>query len=365
MVTRFDTAPLPRVRKTPEGYLRGEAIVTRTGVFTYVNADGTERRELRHPDDILHEDSLGTMKMIPVTIDHPRELVGAGNASSLQVGMTGETVRVDGQHIVASLTITSEQGIQAIRRGDQQLSLGYHLDLEEEAGIHEGEAYTHRQRNVRYNHLALVRKARAGDAARLNLDGAAILSEESDMTDKTMARVTIRGLNYDAAPEVEHHVAELNAQITRMDGEARTAASTITKLTAERDEHQARADKAEKDLAEARSDAAIERRVAARLALDGKAKALFPAIKLDGKSTRAVMVEALGHVHKGLNLDAKSDDYIEARFDAAVEAKAKPGAGGAEALSPRFDGVTHSDAEGESAALAAANARHNAWRTQQ
>ncbi len=362
-VTRFDTAPLPRVRRTAEGYLRGEAVVTRTGVFRYINADGTERRELRHPDDILQEDSLGSMKMIPVTIDHPREIVGSGNAASLQVGMTGETVRADGSQIVASLTITSAAGIAAVQRGDQQLSLGYHLDLEEEAGTYEGEAYTHRQRNVRYNHLALVRKARAGDAARLNLDGAAILSKESEMTDKTMARVAIRGLHYDAEPEVERHLVDLNTQITRMDGEAATAAAALTKATAERDEHKARADKAEADLAEARSDAAIEKRVAARLALDGKAKALFPAIKLDGKSTQAVMIEALAHVHKGLNLDGKSTDYIEARFDAAVEARAKA-APGADALAPRYDGVTHNDAEAEGAAWQRANADLNAWRNQ-
>lgn len=361
-LTRFDTAPLPRVRRAPEGYLIGEAVVTRTGVFTYLNADGSLRKELRHPDDIHQPESLGSMKLIPITIDHPREAVTADNADELRVGSVAGPGRIDGRHIVAELRI-DKKGIDAVQRGDQQLSLGYHLDLEEEAGTYEGEAYTHRQRNVRYNHLALVRKARAGDAARLNLDGAAILSEESEMTDKTMARVSIRGLHYDAEPEVERHLADLTAQITRLDSEAATAASALTKATAERDEHKARTDKAEAELAEARSDAAIEKRVAARLALDGKAKALFPEIRLDGKSTQAVMIEALAHVHKGLNLDGKSADYIEARFDAAVEARAKA-APGADALAPRYDGVTHNDAEAEGAAWQKANADLNAWRNQ-
>jgi hypothetical protein len=41
---RFDSVRLPKMTKTKEGYLRGEAVVSRTGVFKYRNADGCAPR---------------------------------------------------------------------------------------------------------------------------------------------------------------------------------------------------------------------------------------------------------------------------------------------------------------------------------
>jgi uncharacterized protein len=72
--TRYDTFQIPKVQKTKEGYLRGDAVGSRAGVFVYYNLDGSIRRELRHPDDIFTKTSLDTLKMIPVTLDHPSEL---------------------------------------------------------------------------------------------------------------------------------------------------------------------------------------------------------------------------------------------------------------------------------------------------
>ena len=70
---RFDSIKLPKMIKTKEGYLRGEAVVSRAGVFKYRNVDGSVRGELRHPDNIFKIDSLETLKMIPITNDHPPE----------------------------------------------------------------------------------------------------------------------------------------------------------------------------------------------------------------------------------------------------------------------------------------------------
>ena len=43
---------------TPEGYIKARSIVTRCGVFLYKNADGTIRKELRHPDYVMLPESL-------------------------------------------------------------------------------------------------------------------------------------------------------------------------------------------------------------------------------------------------------------------------------------------------------------------
>src|SRR5579862_1504985 len=98
---------------TPEGFIKGKAIVTRCGVFLYKNADGTIRKELRHPEDVLIPDSLESMKMIPVVDGHPPErLVDSSNAKRLAVGYTGELVENDLPYIIANMVITDKNAIE-------------------------------------------------------------------------------------------------------------------------------------------------------------------------------------------------------------------------------------------------------------
>jgi hypothetical protein len=82
---RFDRGELRgAATRTDEGYIRADAIVTRVGVLTYRNKDGTLRRELRHPDDVFSAESLASLKLIPVTNEHPPgRLVNADNAKEL------------------------------------------------------------------------------------------------------------------------------------------------------------------------------------------------------------------------------------------------------------------------------------------
>jgi len=169
---RIDAAvQLGRVAKTPEGYLRGDAIITRTGVFHYQNADGSIRRELRHPDDVFSKASLDSFKMLPITKGHPTDqIVSAGNARELAVGFLGENLVIDGAFLIAPLTVTHADAIAAIDAGQRALSCGYSVTLTDEAGDYNGERYTHRQINIRGNHVALCDLGRAGSAARLNMD---------------------------------------------------------------------------------------------------------------------------------------------------------------------------------------------------
>lgn len=50
--------------------------------------------------------------------------------------------------------------------GLKELSLGYNLTLDETPGEWNGQHYDAIQRDIRINHLALVREARAGEQAR-------------------------------------------------------------------------------------------------------------------------------------------------------------------------------------------------------
>lgn len=179
---------------TDEGFIKARAIVTRTGVFLYKNADGTIRKELRHPDDVLVPESLESIKMVPVVNGHPPErLVTIDNAKRLSVGYTGESVDVEMPYIVANLVITDKKTVDEIKeKKKNELSLGYTVDLIPDSGTYHGEPYEYRQTNIRYNHLALVDMARAGPEARISLDGEdaeEILKEEALMASKKKVKI--------------------------------------------------------------------------------------------------------------------------------------------------------------------------------
>lgn len=330
-ICRFDKGSFKgKAHTTEEGYIHADAVVTRTGVFTYQNPDGTLRYELRHPDDVLEKASLDSMKMIPITVDHPQEkLVTSENAKRLSVGQTGESIQPDGEHIMASLRITAQDGVDAVKLGKKELSLGYTLDLEREDGVYNGQQYTHRQRNIRYNHLAIVDRARAGGAASLNLDCGDALQVDVDNTKPEnneehtkMRKVTLDGIEYDAAPEVANALTKADARADKAEqelAEAKTALDTAkaatAKVEAERDEL--------KEKAEANNDAdTIRTAVKERLELErvaGKVLNSDEAAKLgemtDGEIKNAVIMAK----NPKANLDGKSEEYLQARFDSVVE----------------------------------------------
>ena len=186
---------------TEEGYIKARAVVTRCGVFLYKNADGTIRKELRHPDDVLVPESLESIKMIPVVNGHPPErLINADNAKRLAVGYTGESVDNEMPYIVANLVITDKDTVEQIKKKNKnELSLGYTVDLVPDSGSYFGEPYEYRQTNIRYNHLALVDQARAGPQARISLDGddaEEIQKEEAVVADKKIRKIKIDAEEY-------------------------------------------------------------------------------------------------------------------------------------------------------------------------
>lgn len=319
---------MPKFERTPEGYLRGRAIVSRIGVFRYQNADGTERRELRHPSEVLSQESLDSLKQIPITLDHPAELVNSDNVSSLAVGYTGDDVKVDGNNITVNFTVTHADAIAAIEGGKRELSLGYKLDLVPEVGNYDGQEYTHKQVSVTYNHLAIVAKARAGAEARIHLDGASVLitadsRQEKHMSENKMAAVNLDGITYDAAPEVAKALTKETARADEAEQARINAEKSRADMEKERDGLQAKLDALNeelKNLKDNNNDEAIAKAAKERVALLTKAGKLTNADDLADKTPRAIMEAAIKARNDKLDLSDKSDDYIAARFDAALEA---------------------------------------------
>lgn len=197
-----DVVLLGKARKTPQGYLRLDARLARVGVQNY---DGGERTEYRAPEEVFSSASLESYKHVAVTEDHPPVMLDETNTGRYAKGFTLEDARRDGDFVRASILVTDADLIAKMRKGKNQLSMGYHVDVEEDPGVApDGTPYTHRQTNIRANHLSVVAKARAAGAV-------ARVDSATPRKDK-MATVRIDSTDYDLPEEVANHIARLEAR---------------------------------------------------------------------------------------------------------------------------------------------------------
>lgn len=345
--------------KTDEGFLTGRAIVTSVGVFTYLNADGTVTRELRLPEEVFARDSLDSMKMKPVANDHPKEKITADNAKVYQVGSLGNNPSdwidnygikfpedvgrgndyTDGFHVAIDMAITDKISVADIEAGKTALSMGYTCDYEpaEPGAVWCGIAYDGIQRNIRYNHCAIVDRARAGDAARIRMDSAdavQIFNQSGNNGPKTnpevvkmgMKKINLDGVEYEGEEKLVQSYVE---QKNRADN-AETAleklkvdhGKAVSALEGERDALKDRADKAEKELKEARDNATDSKRI--NEAVNAKMM-LIDAATRAGVEVKEDMADidikkaVITAIYPNVKLDGKDEVYVTARFDAAVE----------------------------------------------
>jgi hypothetical protein len=327
-VNRVDRGQIGKQNRTPQGFLRVDATATRTGVLDYRNPDGTLRRELRHPDEVGKAESLQTLALVPVTDEHPPQMVTAHNARQYGRGHTGEQVVLDGGLVKTGVTITDADLIAKIETSRaQELSCGYTCDLVMEPGEYNGERYDARQTNIVYNHLAVVPRGRAGPVARLHLDAAEEVSpgEEPEEGDPTpMPKITIDGVELEVADAstalaITTKMRSDALKIEQLGKDVEKARKDADEAQAKTDTVQAKLDTAEEKLKE-RQDADVPALVRARLELERKAAPLLPAdTKLDALTDRQVKEAVIKAVSPSVDLSQKSDAYVEARFDAAIE----------------------------------------------
>lgn len=153
---------------TKEGYLIDRPILTTCGIFEYKNKDGSIRRELRLPEHVFAKESLASYKGKPIIVTHDVGKVTKNNVSQVEIGTILSEGYQDGNNVRAEIVI---HDTDTMRRSNlKELSLGYSLNLIEEPGEYNGEHYDAIQTNIVINHLALVRSARAGEIAKLNID---------------------------------------------------------------------------------------------------------------------------------------------------------------------------------------------------
>lgn len=167
-VQRLDSISLDQTYFTDEGYLVDHPIVTSTGIFEYMNPDGSMRRELRLPEDVFAPESLKTYRGKPIIITHDAGYVDKDNVEEEQIGTILSEGYQDSDDVRAEIIIHDTDAMKEC--GLRELSLGYNLRLEETPGVWNGQPYDAIQRDIVINHLALVGSARAGEQARLNID---------------------------------------------------------------------------------------------------------------------------------------------------------------------------------------------------
>lgn len=342
-VKRLDRGEYRKAKKTPEGWLKADGYLTRVGVFSYAQPDGTTQRELRLPEEVFRPESVQTFAQVPVTDSHPPEFLTGKNAGQYAVGSTGETIRRDGQYMVGPLTVWKDDAVARIDSGQkQELSLGYLCDLEFKPGVWKDDAgidhpYDAVQRNIRGNHVAIVSRGRAGPEARIRLDAAEEVDEAPDRgktppTNKdepTMVKKNIDGVDADVSEQAAQLIDRANAKAAASLADAKAKADAAE---AEHQKAKAKADaladelkKKEDALKDATDPAKVQAQIKARVDLETKARAVLGVdAKLDALDTRGVHTAVLAKLVPELKLDAAvADAYVQGRFDMAIDTVGK------------------------------------------
>jgi hypothetical protein len=206
----------------------------------------------------------------------------------LGVGFAGESVKKDGDYVLAKLTITDSKSIEALKSGKRkEISLGYACELEEVPGEFQGQRYDAIQRNIVVNHIALGPSGwgRAGSACSIKLD------------------------SKDAVQIMEDPLAEEN-EVQKLKGR-------LDALTQE-------LEKERKLRMDAQNPAFVAQKVNARLNLLEQCRPILEnEFRFDGKSDRALKEAVILKNDTGIFLEDKNDAYIDGMFEGIVFLKSQ------------------------------------------
>lgn len=347
-LTRYDTAPISSIHSDPQtGFLYAKNVpIARTGVFPYLKADGAVSWEAKLPTELLADSTVESANGKPVTNDHPDELVTKDNAGKYMKGVTMSNAHTDGDTIRVDMAITDGDLIKAIQGGKQELSIGFRTDVEPVSGEFDGMHYDSIQKSIEINHVAVVKRGRAGHNIRITGDSAAMVvdyvpqtgkkgPEMADYTKVYLGDSSVTVLDADAekvtkanqdlqsaksaSADKDKQIADLKKQIA--DLEAQNADLKNGKEDA--DKAKAEADSANKTIAALQEKLksfegdALDERVAERLELiDAVKPYLGDSYDFSGKSERDIKLDSIKAYDADSDAEGKSDTYINAYFDA-------------------------------------------------
>jgi hypothetical protein len=346
---RYDVSPIRDFTVTDEGYLKVRARIARTGIQSYTDASGGIRLEYRPETEVASQEALDSFREKCLTREHPPELLNAENTKTYAVGFTSADVSYSDGFVESTLTVTDKATIDEIIKGDvREVSCGYKVDYVDQPGITpDGQHYDGYQKNIRGNHVAIVKRARGGPQVRLLLDSAdaAVTDLLLSQGDIMSANIVFDGVSFEADPALaaaivaEREDAKASyADMKRKYDEMMSKASKMKEemdamekeMKGKMDAAEGRADALEQELSETRTELEaakqvnVDSLVEERLALVNKARTSLDAeFDFVGKSSREIMEAAIKAVRGDSDLSERSDDYVQAMFDTLSEVARK------------------------------------------
>lgn len=295
------------LRKTTDGYLAGVARVAKANNIQNYLGREVGRPELatvrvfRPEAEVFADSSRHSAAFRPFTVEHPAGGVTADNWRAHARGISGGEIARDGDFLRVPLVLMDSAAIAEYEGGKRELSAGYECELDWTPGTtKDGQTYDAVQTKIRFNHFALVGKARGGPDLKLG-DGRK--TESEIMTERTFH---VDGVPFTGSEQTATLVTKLvadrdtaRAAITAKDAEIATANATAAKATETIKAKDAEIAALNTKLADATKPEVLAAAAAARSALLDSAKKLMPTLKDaeklgDAEIHKAVVVHKMG-----------------------------------------------------------------------
>jgi hypothetical protein len=357
-----DRLTLDAPKRLNGGYVAVRARAARTGVYDYAGReidpqnkhglrDKAVVKVLRDEKTVFDDRAARSFIGKPVTDNHPDEPVTADNWRQHARGTVMGAMR-DGDYLAFDLLLTDAAAIAAVDGGKRELSNGYAADLEfGRFTAPDGTICDARQTSVTGNHVAIVDRGRAGsecaikDAAlcdAITADAFNDLKNLINQKEPAMAgTIIVDGLPVSLADEaaVRAVIEKKDQAIAERDAKLADAQAAHDKAMGEKD---AEIDDLKKKVVD---QATIDALADAKAEVVAKAKAVVGDKLGDTKGKTVAEVRRMALDAAKIDVADKSDDYVEARFD-ALTADSKPAVVNIAPAPANF-----SDARGVSSAL--------------
>jgi uncharacterized protein len=215
MIKFCDRANIGQVKTTLDGYVIAQARALRSGVQVYRASElgliGDHMVRVYRPEaSVFDKDSVNSLAHAPVTIDHPTENVTADNWSQYAVGEVSKDFLRDGEFLAANIFLKDKRAIDAINSGKAELSAGYVADMMPV----DNPDYDFVMGPPKYNHIAIVDRARAGSQARIG-DSAKQWGAAPQPSEKDTVMDLIKVMVGDKAVQVAAADADFIAQLVK------------------------------------------------------------------------------------------------------------------------------------------------------
>lgn len=369
---RYDalTSEMTTAREDSYGFVRAQGAITRAGVFSYWR-EGRVVREFRPPEEVLAPESLASFVGMPLTLEHPPELLTPATVAAHQVGAVGVPTPAS-DHARAPLTITHPQGIKAWRNGARFLSTGYDITPVYRSGVYvrpDGveEPFDLIQTKIIGNHVALTKTPRGGSS--LRIDSEQRLDDPADTRECPIVKIKLGTSEFEIP----------DAAGTALNAELAKAQAVVAEANAARDKAQGRADSLEAELKRQKeAGEKSQRQDAETRAIEERAELVAvsaPILKktiaeVSRMDSSAIMSEVLKVSEPDIDLTGKSADYMRGIFELAVKRhtrvdtadQVRRAGAGAHFHEPRTDADDKGAKEIEDAYKRMVDGQNNAWK---